>query len=730
MREQLAISIGHKMNEQFRAISPEDIQSGFRAVCGIAAFYRIPADPNQLSHQLGLGTKAPEATDLVRAAMLIGLKARLVRDLNGERISRLPTPAIVRLRAGAFAVFVGRTPAGKWRLVNPSTQTARDCEPEEMLSLIEPEAILVTRQLRGPGVNPRTFGFRWFWPSLWRYRKPLAHVLLASLFVQLFALVTPLFFQVIVDKVLTHKSNATLLVLVIAMVVTALFDVVLQFLRTYALTHTTNRLDVELGQRLFAHLLNLPLSYFETRSAGQITARVRELETIRQFLTNQGLFSALDLVFAFVFVGVLFAYSWQLALIVVLSLPVYVVLAAVIRPVLRERINEKFNRSAESNQFLVESVVGVHTIKASAIEPLMQVQWEEKLAAYVSSAFDAGLLAAVGQNAIQYVSRVVQALVLLCGAWAVMDGSLSLGALIGFTMISGQAVQPILRLSQVWQDFQQVQTSVERLGDVLNFPTEARPLAAPQPAPPRGNIEFKDVVFHYRAGTPEVIKGISFTINPGEAIGIIGPSGSGKSTITKLIQRLYTPSQGRILLDGVDLSDADPAWVRRNIGVVLQENMLFNRSIHENIALTNPGLSRGQVVACAKLAGAHEFVKNIPGGYDAIIEERGANLSGGQRQRLAIARALASNPPILIFDEATSALDYESERIIQKNMLQIMRNRTVIIVAHRLAAVQFCHRIISLAEGRITEMGTPAELLKRPNGFYSTLCALQSGQAA
>jgi subfamily B ATP-binding cassette protein HlyB/CyaB len=599
-----------------------------------------------------------------------------------------------------------------------------------MLGLIEPEAILVTRQLRGPGVNPRTFGFRWFWPSLWRYRKPLAHVLLASLFVQLFALVTPLFFQVIVDKVLTHKSNATLLVLVIAMIVTALFDVVLQFLRTYALTHTTNRLDVELGQRLFSHLLNLPLSYFETRSAGQITARVRELETIRQFLTNQGLFSALDFVFAFVFVGVLFAYSWQLALIVVLSLPVYLILAAVVRPVLRERINEKFNRSAESNQFLVEAVVGVQTIKASAIEPLMQVQWEEKLASYVTSAFDAGMFAAVGQNAIQYVSRVVQALVLLFGAWAVMDGSLSLGALIGFTMISSQAVQPILRLSQVWQDFQQVQTSVERLGDVLNFPPEVRPLAAAQPAPPRGNVEFKDVVFHYRSGAPEVIKGISFAINPGEAIGIIGPSGSGKSTITKLIQRLYGPSQGRILLDGVDLSEADPTWVRRHIGVVLQENMLFNRSIHENIALTNPGLSRGQVIACAKLAGAHEFVKDIPGGYDAVIEERGANLSGGQRQRLAIARALASNPPILIFDEATSALDYESERVIQKNMQQIMRNRTVIIVAHRLAAVRFCHRIISLADGRITEIGTPDELLKRPDGFYSTLCALQSGQAA
>jgi ATP-binding cassette, subfamily B, bacterial HlyB/CyaB len=718
------------MNQHIRETAIKTAQSGLRAICGIAGFYRISAEPDQLNHQLGLTGKQTTSADLVRAAQSLGLKARLLQAIDVNRLARIPPPAALRLRTGAYALFGGQTPAGTWRLIDPLTRAGRELELHELFSLIEPEALLIARRFGGSGVNPHTFGFLWFWPSIWRYRTPLLHVLLASLFVQVFALVTPLFFQVIVDKVLSHKSTATLLVLIIGIVVTALFDVILQYLRSYALAHTTNRLDVELGQRLFRHLLNLPLSYFETRSAGQITARVRELENIRQFLTNQGLFSAVDALFTVVFIAVLFAYSWQLSLIVVLSLPVYVILAAFLRPILRERINEKFNRGAESNQFLVESVVAIHTIKAAAVEPLMQVQWEEKLASYVTTAFGATVLAAFGQNAIQYVSRVVQALVLLFGAWAVMEGSMTLGALIAFNMIATQAVQPILRLSQVWQDFQQVQTSIARLGDVLNYPAESRAMLAAQPPPPRGHIEFKNVVFRYKPGAAAVADGISFSIRPGEAIGIVGPSGSGKSTLAKLVQRLYVPNEGQILLDGVDLSEADPSWIRRHIGIVLQENILFNRTVHENIAFANPALTRAQVMTCAKLSGADEFIRKMPTGYDSIIEERGANLSGGQRQRIAIARALASNPPILIFDEATSALDYESERIIQNNMKQIMHNRTVIVIAHRLAAVRLCNRIISMADGRITEIGTHAELLNRPGGFYATLWSLQNGQAA
>jgi subfamily B ATP-binding cassette protein HlyB/CyaB len=287
-------------------------------------------------------------------------------------------------------------------------------------------------------------------------------------------------------------------------------------------------------------------------------------------------------------------------------------------------------------------------------------------------------------------------------------------------------VQPILRLSQLWQDFQQVQISVARLGDILNATPESTGTARAALPTPKGMIEFKNVSFRYRPSSPAVLKNISLSVRPGEVIGVIGPSGSGKSTLTKLVQRFYAPDEGQILLDGADIGHLDPAWLRSQIGVVLQENLLFNRSIHDNIALANPALPRAQVIAIARLAGADEFIGKLPQGYDTILEERGANLSGGQRQRIAIARALAANPPILIFDEATSALDYESERIIQRNMRQIVKNRTVFIIAHRLAAVRFCDRIVGVVDGRIVEVGSHDELLANPHGLYSHLTSLQN----
>lgn len=711
-------------------IGPQHHDSGLRALCGIAAFYRIAADPIRLQHDLALKGRASEAIDIQRAAGIIGLKARVVERVTEHRLQTMPVPAIVKVRGGSFQVLGGLNPSGKYRLVDPITRVDREIAPSDILAEIGSRVILVGRRIGGEGSDPREFGFKWFVPSIWRYRKPLAHVLLASLFVQIFALVTPLFFQVVVDKVLTHKGYSTLFVLVAGIAIIGLFDVVLQYLRTYALAHTTNRIDVELGQRLFRHLLRLPLGYFETRSAGQTVARVRELETIRAFLTGQGLFSALDVIFTFVFIAVLFAYSWSLTLIVIAAIPIYILIGMTVRPPLREFVKEKFNRGAASQQFLVEAIVGIHTVKSAAVEPVMQAQWEEKLAAYVRTAFDTTLLSAGGQNAIQYVSKLSTAALLLFGAKAVIDGDLSVGSLVAFNMIAGQVAQPVLRLSQLWQDFQQVQISVDRLGDILNTPMEHQPGIRLSLPTPRGHIEFRNVTFRYRPGSAEVLKNVSLELRPGEVIGIVGASGSGKSTLTKLVQRLYIPEEGQVLLDGADLSQLDPAWLRSHIGVVLQENLLFNRTIHENIAFSNPAMQRAQVIAVAKLAGADEFITRLPRGYDSMIEERGANLSGGQRQRIAIARALATNPPILILDEATSALDYESERVIQANMGQIASGRTVIIIAHRLAAIRPCSRIIGIKDGRIAEVGSHDELLGRPDGLYSRLWALQNDRGA
>jgi len=700
--------------------------SGLIALAMVAGYYRIAADPAQLRHELALGAHAAGPEDLVRAAKRLKLKARLAVGRRAKRLEAAPYPAVVGLAAGGFAILAAAPVKGSVRLIDPLARTARDLPLAEAAALTGETLVLVTRRFAGVGADPAAFGLRWFLPSIARYRKPLAEVLVASLFVQAFALMTPLFFQLIVDKALVHKSYATLTVIVVGMLTIGLFDSLLQFLRAYTLSHTTNRIDVELGRRLFHHLFRLPLAYFETRAAGQTVARVRELETIRSFLTGQGLTSLLDLVFTVVFFAVMFLYSAKLTLVVLASIPVYVIIAVLIRPPLRDKINEKFDAGARSQQFLVESIVGAQTLKAASVEPMMQAQWEERLAAYVRSSFDAGVLGTLGQNLIQFVSKSTTALILLFGAETVIEGGMTIGELIAFNMIAGQVVQPILRLSQLWQDFQQVQVSVARLGDILNAAPEPVPRNLLTLPPPAGRIELRGVSLRYRLESPDALRNISLTIAPGEVIGVVGASGSGKSTLTKTIQRLYSPYAGQVLLDGVDVAQLDPAWLRRQIGVVLQENVLFNRSIHENIALADPAAPRALVMQAARLAGAEEFIAQLPQGYDTIIEERGANLSGGQRQRIAIARALVVNPRILILDEATSALDYESERVIQRNMRAIVRGRTVIIIAHRLAAVRACDRIVGMQRGEIVEVGTHEQLLALSGGVYARLWALQS----
>ena len=717
------------MSTEGGALEAAQTDTGLSGLALIAGYYRIAADPAQMKHDLAIGARAAGADDIVRAANRLGLKARVIKGVTAERLAGLPLPAIVGLADGSFAVVSAGAEKGKLRFVDIVKRAAREATAEDILPLTNGQAILVARRIGGAGANPKMFGFSWFLPSLYRYRKPLTQVVLASLFVQLFALATPIFFQLVVDKVLIHKGLSTLIVLVIGLVAIGVFETILQYLRTYTLTHTTNRIDVELGRRLFHHLFRLPLAYFETRAAGQTVARVRELETIRGFLTGQGLTSLLDLVFTLIFIGVLFIYSPKLTLVVLGAVPVYVIIATLIRPLLRDQINEKFDRGARSQQFLVESIVGAQTLKASGVEPMTQAQWEERLAAYVRTSFDAAMLGSLGQNLVQFVSKATTALVLFLGAQAVIAGQMSVGELIAFNMISGQVVQPILRLSQLWQDFQQVQVSVERLGDILNAPPEPVPSSFLSLPPPKGAIEIKNATFRYRPNLQDVLRDVTLSIRPGEVIGVVGASGSGKSTLTKLVQRLYSPQFGQVMLDGIDIAQLDPGWLRRQIGVVLQENILFNRTIHENIALAEPAMARARVVHVARLAGADEFIAKLPQGYDTVLEERGANLSGGQRQRIAIARALAMNPRILILDEATSALDYESERIIQENMRSIVTGRTVIIIAHRLAAVRPCTRIIGMHEGRIVEQGSHAELLERPGGLYARLWALQTEQA-
>ena len=670
--------------------------------------------------------------DLLLAAKHLGLKAK--RSASAvHRLQRVPLPALARLADGRWVVLAqcdGRRvlfqDAGDQAGMANSRPTI---EPLEVFATQwTGDLILVTSRAALAGELAK-FDFTWFIPSLVKYRRLFGEALVVSLFLQLFALVSPLFFQAVMDKVLVHRGMTTLDVLVIGLLIVVVFESVLSALRTYVFSHTTSRIDVELGARLFRHLLALPLAYFQARRVGDSVARVRELENIRSFLTGQALMLVLDLLFSVVFIAVMLLYSVKLTLIVLASLPLYFGLSLLVVPILRKRLDEKFARGAENQALLVETVTGIQTVKAGALEPQIARRWDTQLASYVSASFKTSTLASFAQEGIGLIGKLVGAATLWYGAHLVIDGVLTVGMFVAFNMFAQRVAQPIMRIAQMWTDFQQTGISMQRLGDILNTRTEVPPHAAVQLPSLKGRVTLYNVSFRYRADAQPVLKDVSLDIAPGQVVGIVGRSGSGKSTLTKLVQRLYTPEQGRVLIDGIDIGLADTAQLRRQIGVVLQDNWLFNRSVRENIAVADPAAPLEAVIHAAQLAGAHEFISQMPEGYDTTVGEQGASLSGGQRQRIAIARALFTQPRILIFDEATSALDYESEAIIQKNMASICQGRTVIVIAHRLSAVRNANAIVVMDQGRIVEGGTHDQLLKQ-GGIYAKLWAMQSGSRA
>lgn len=735
-RELIAVADEHEPSVDGAAVDEGQSPSaprrfGLDALCIIARLHHVAADADNLAHQLGWPTSHEPATgDLLLAAKHLGLKAKLNQS-TPERLPVMPLPALALMRDGSRVVLAqcdGQRvlfldPAG----VSGGQNTRPTIEPLEVFAQQwTGELILITSRASLAGALAK-FDFSWFIPSLVKYRRLLSEVLLVSLFLQLFALISPLFFQVVMDKVLVHRGTTTLDVLLIGLVVIVIFESVLTMLRSYVFSHTTSRIDVELGARLFRHLLQLPLAYFQARRVGDSVARVRELENIRSFLTGNAITVVLDVVFSVIFIAVMFVYSVPLTLIVLTSMPLYLLLSLSIVPVLRARLNEKFARGAENQALLVETITGIQTVKASALEPQLARRWDDQLAAYVSASFRTQTLAGYGHEGINLIGKLVGAATLWYGARLVMDQQLTVGQFVAFNMFAQRVAQPIMRIAQLWTDFQQTGLSMARLGDILNTRTEVPPTNAAQLPPLKGGIRFDAVTFRYRPEAAPVLHGVALDVRPGEVIGIVGRSGSGKSTLTKLVQRLYSPEQGRVMVDGIDIALVDAAQLRRQIGVVLQENLLFNRSVRENIAIADPAAPIEAVIRAAQLAGAHEFVSELAEGYDTVVGEQGTGLSGGQRQRIAIARALFTNPRILILDEATSALDYESEAVLQRNMGAICRGRTVIVIAHRLSAVRQAHRVVVMDRGRIVEQGPHDVLVRHPKGLYAYLWSMQSG---
>ena len=687
------------------------VDTALACLAAAAKMLGIPAEAGQMRRAYVVSNAGMDNVTFVGAANDLGLKARQ-GEIGPDELAALPLPAVLVLDNGCYVLAVRRD--GERLIVfDPHRDNHIALTPETLKNAWSGQVILIARRHVRKESRPE-FGIGWFIPVIARYKRFLGEVLFITFILQLFGLVSPLFTQIIIDKVLVHRSLGTLDILVAGMAAVAVFQVWMTALRSYIFTHTTNKIDVTLSAKLFKHITALPVKYFETWQVGDVVARVRELDNVRQFITGSGLSVLLDSVFTVVYIAVMFFYSPFLSVIALLSLPLFVALNAVVTPIYRRRLNEKFAAGTENQAFLIEAVTGIQTVKSLAVEPHFIRKWDEMLARYAKTAFATANLANIAGNIGGFIQQASNLAVLWTGAYAVMDNKLSIGELIAFQMLAGQVNAPVLRLVNMWQQLQQIKVSVDRLGDIMN--EEAEPSYNPNrttlPAV-RGEIVMERVVFRYRPGTPAALHQVTMHIKAGMRVGVVGRSGSGKSTLAKLIQRLYVPESGRVLIDGVDLAQVEPAWLRRQIGVVLQENYLFSGTIRENIAAACPEASLEDVRATAEIAGADDFIKDLPQGYDTSVGERGEALSGGQRQRIAIARALLLDPHVLIFDEATGALDYESERTIMNNLDRIAANRTMVMVAHRLSTVRRCDLIIVLERGSVVEFGTHEELLKR-----------------
>jgi ATP-binding cassette subfamily B protein len=677
--------------------------------------YRRDAIDKVLQEKLRRGQK-PDLQFCGQIAAMLGLLVSGARVQAGSA-TRLITPCLVVWK-DSFALVTrsnGRglrlaSPADGWVELSPADIQERFPDGLELL--------LLERSTATPG---RRFGPGWFWPALRRYRGMLLQVLLASFVVQLFSLANPLLIQVIIDKVIAQRSMDTLQILGLALVVVTLMEGVIGSLRTFLFADTTNRIDLRLGSEVIDHLLRLPLGYFDRRPVGELGTRIAELEKIRNFLTGQALITVLDALFSVIYIAVMLIYSVMLTAVALAVLPIQIAITALGAPLFRRQYRQAAEENARTQSHLVEVITGIQTVKAQNVEMVSRWRWQDFYSRYIARTFEKTVTGTFLNETSQVLQKLSQLLVLWVGASMVLNGDLTLGQLIAFRIISGYVTQPILRLSSIWQSVQELRVSFERLADVVDTPEESSEAdKANIPLPPiAGDVLFENVSFAFAPGTPPVLSNIDLHVPAGTFIGIVGQSGSGKSTLMKLLPRLYSPDSGRILIDRYDIDKVELYSLRRQVGIVPQDPLLFSGTVSDNIALTNPDASSDAIVQAATIAAAHDFIMTLPSGYSTPVGERGASLSGGQRQRIAIARSLLSNPRLLVMDEATSALDYDTERQVCDNLQQAMQGCTVFMITHRLNTIKRADRIVFMHQGSIVETGTHDELMALRGRYYA-----------
>ena len=676
----------------------------------VTEHFQVPTPLRRVQQQI----QSQTPMQVVEAGEKLGLQLCHIQS-QWQSLPELSFPALLHWQQEHWVV-VYEAQGNRLLIADPMNrhQTCETVPREVVESSWDGQLWLVT-----PASKAEKFNLSWFLPAIWQYQTLLGEVLLASLVLQVLGLATPMITQVIIDKVIVHESLATLNVMTIALFGVGIFEALLGIIRLFVFTHTARRLDLNLSSQLFRHLLELPLAYFEARRVGDTVARSQELENIRQFLTGTALTVVIDAVFIVVYLGLMLFYSPKLTLVSLAVIPALAALMLLTTPILRNWLNESFNRQADSQSFLVETVSGIHAIKAHSAQLATRERWEGLFARSIRTNFRASTLSNIDAHVGEFLTNLSGLMVLWFGAMLVIEHHLTVGQLVAFQMLSGKAISPLLHLVQLWQNFQQVLLSVDRIGDILNEAPEAVSETGLVLPSVRGRVSFDKLFFRYQPDLEDVLKGISFEVEPGMFVGIVGRSGSGKSSLSKLIQRLYQPRSGRVLLDGFDIKGANLVSLRQQIGVVLQDDFLFNGTVFDNITFNNSDISPEQVIEAAKMAAAHDFISELPQGYETSIGERGTGLSGGQRQRLALARVFLSNAPILILDEATSALDSETERQVLQNLQRVRNGRTVFMITHRFAPLKYADRVLVLEKGILIEQGSHQELLHQKGAYWA-----------
>jgi ATP-binding cassette subfamily B protein len=693
--------------------------STIQCLAAIAQHHRLQVNPERLIEDYALAAQEPQPATVLRIASDIGLKAKADKlSWAGLMAQEGVFPLIARLSDGNSVIVMGvskKEGDGQIAILNPLADNASTIlmiDRDKFCARWEGQVFLMKRLHAAPE-DSQPFGFRWFIPEILKQKAALRDIAIAAIAMHLLALASPIFFQLVIDKVLVHQSVGTLWVLGVGVIIALVFDSLFGFLRQILTLSATNKIDMRLTRRTFAHLLSLPIDYFETTTAGIITRHMQQVEKIRAFLTGRMFFTVLDATSLILFLPILFTYSVQLAMVVLLFTVLIALVVMGMVPTFRRRLNALYAAEAERQSMMVETIHGMRTVKALAIEPTQRRLWDQRSAQSINMHYRVGKISITGNAITDFLGKLLPVVIIVLGAQQVFDQTLTVGALIGFQMISGRVVQPLIAIVGLVNDYQETALSVRMLGEVMNRPSEGRASAGGLRPDLAGEISFDAVTFRYPGAAGTALDRATFTIPAGSVVGIVGRSGSGKTTLTKLIQGLYSVQEGIVRFDRTDAREIELAHLRRQIGVVLQENFLFRGTVRDNISAAKPDASFEEIVAAAEAAGAAEFIERLPQGYNTLLEENAANLSGGQKQRLSIARSLLTKPRILVLDEAASALDPESEAIFINNLSRIAVGRTVIMISHRLSTLVNAHAILVMQQGRLVDSGRHEELLTR-----------------